>query len=79
MNPRTIRCGQNLDERIAKVTRDRGFQSESAFIRTAIENEIRYRGGAGQQAEDRAAAGLERRSTAFTRATSSRVAKGLVM
>ena len=60
MNPRTIRCGQDLDERIAKVTRDRGFQSESAFIRTAIENEIRYRGGAGQQAEDRAAAGLER-------------------
>jgi Arc/MetJ-type ribon-helix-helix transcriptional regulator len=63
MKPRTIRCGQDLDERIAKATRDRGFQSESAFVRTAIENEIRYRGGAGQQAEDRAAAGLERVTT----------------
>jgi Arc/MetJ-type ribon-helix-helix transcriptional regulator len=60
MNPRTIRCGKELDERIAKTARDRGFRSASAFIRTAIENEIRHRGGASQQAEDRAAAGLER-------------------
>jgi len=60
MNPRTIRCGKELDDRIAKTARDRGFRSASAFIRTAIENEIRHRGGASQQAEDRAAAGLER-------------------
>jgi Arc/MetJ-type ribon-helix-helix transcriptional regulator len=60
MNPRTIRCGKELDDRIARTARDRGFRSASAFIRTAIENEIRHRGGESQQAEDRAAAGLER-------------------
>lgn len=67
MNPRTIRCGKELDERIAKTARDRGFRSASAFIRTAIENEIRHRGGANQQAEDRAAAGLERVATEVRR------------
>jgi len=60
MNPRTIRCGKELDERIAKTALDLGFRSASAFIRTAIENEIRHRGGASQQAEERAAAGFER-------------------
>ena len=67
MNPRTIRCGKDLDERIAKTARDRGFRSASAFIRTAIENEIRLRAGANQQAEDRAAAGLDRVSTELRR------------
>jgi hypothetical protein len=56
-----------LDDRIAKAARDRGFRSASAFIRTAIENEIRLRGGASQQAEDRAAAGLDRVSTELRR------------
>src|SRR5271157_3377819 len=67
MNPRTIRCGKDLDERIAKTARDRGFRSASAFIRAAIENEIRLRAGANQQAEDRAAAGLDRVSTELRR------------
>ena len=39
-----MRCGKELDERIAKTSRDRRFRSASAFIRTAIENEIRHRG-----------------------------------
>jgi Arc/MetJ-type ribon-helix-helix transcriptional regulator len=68
MNPRTIRCGKELNERIANTARDRGFRSASAFIRTAIENEIRHRGGASQQAEDHAAAGLERVVTEVRRA-----------
>ena len=67
MNPRTIRCGNDLDERLANAAKERGFRSASAFIRTAIENEIRRRGGAGQQAEDRAAASLERVSTELRR------------
>jgi len=67
MNPRTIRCGKDLDERIAKAARDRGFRSASAFIRAAIENEIRLRGGANQQAESRAAAGLDRVSSELRR------------
>jgi len=67
MNPRTIRCGKDLDERIAKTARDRGFRSASAFIRTAIENEIRHRGGASQQSEERAAAGLERATAEIRR------------
>jgi hypothetical protein len=66
MIPRTVRCGKDLDERLAKAAKDRGFTSASAFIRTAIENEIRRRGG-GQQAEDRVAASLDRLSADLRR------------
>jgi Arc/MetJ-type ribon-helix-helix transcriptional regulator len=67
MTPRTVRCGKDLDERIARTTKERGFASTSAFIRTAIENEIRHRGGGAQHAEDRAAASLERVSSDIRR------------
>ncbi len=67
MNPRTIRCGKDLDERLAKAAKERGFRSVSAFVRTAVENEIRRRGGAGQLAEDRVAASLDRVSTDLRR------------
>src|SRR4051812_37504531 len=67
MTPRTVRCGKDLDERLAKAVKERGFTSASAFIRSAIENEIRRRGGSGQQAEDRAAASLERVSADLKR------------
>jgi hypothetical protein len=51
---------QDLDDRIARTAKERGFTSASAFIRTAIENEIRHRGGSAQHAEDRVAASLDR-------------------
>jgi hypothetical protein len=67
MTPRTVRCGKDLDDRIVKTAKERGFTSASAFIRAAVENEIRRRGGGGQQAEDRAAASLERVSSDLRR------------
>lgn len=67
MTPRTVRCGKDLEDRIVRTAKERGFTSASAFIRSAIENEIRRRGGSGQQAEDRAAASLERVSSDLRR------------
>jgi len=67
MTPRTVRCGKDLDERLVNSAKERGFISASAFVRTAIENEIRRRGGSAQQAEDRTAAGLERVSADLRR------------
>jgi hypothetical protein len=49
-----------MDKRIAKVTREAGFGSESAFVRAAIENELRRRGPADSQSDERAAASFER-------------------
>ena len=67
MTPRTVRCGKDLDDRIARAAKERGFTSASAFIRAAIENEIRHRGGSAQHSEDRAAASLERVSADLRR------------
>lgn len=67
MNPRTIRCSADLDKRIAKTAKEAGFGSESAFIRAAIENELRRR-GADAPCEDRgAAASFERVSIEIRR------------
>src|SRR5690349_3609383 len=67
MTPRTVRCGKDLDDRITRTAKERGFSSASAFIRTAIENEIRHRGGGAQHAEERAAASMERLSSDIRR------------
>jgi hypothetical protein len=60
MTPRTVRCSDDLDKRIAKATREAGFGSESAFIRAAIENELRRRGPGDSQPDGGAAASFER-------------------
>jgi Arc/MetJ-type ribon-helix-helix transcriptional regulator len=67
MTPRTVRFGKDLDDRITRTAKERGFTSVSAFLRTAIENEIRHRGGAAQHSEDRAAASMERVSSDIRR------------
>jgi hypothetical protein len=67
MKPRTIRCSTELDKRIAKATHDAGFGSESAFVRAALENELRRRGGDNPAAEDRAAASFDRALTEIQR------------
>jgi hypothetical protein len=67
MTPRTVRCGKDLDDRITRTAKERGFTSASAFIRTAIENEIRHRGCGAQHSEDRAPASLDRVSADIRR------------
>lgn len=67
MKPRTIRCSAELDKRIAKAAHEAGFGSESAFIRAAVENELRRRGGENPAAEDRAAASFDRALTEIQR------------
>jgi len=60
LRTRSIRCSEDLDKRVAKATREAGFGSESAFVRAAIENELRRRGPADSQSDERAAASFER-------------------
>jgi hypothetical protein len=60
MSPRTIRCSPDLDQRILKATAEWGFTSASAFIRSAVERELRRRGADQPAAEERAAASFER-------------------
>ena len=67
MNPRTIRCSADLDKRIAKAAQEAGFGSESAFIRAAIENELRRRGADAPSEDSGAAASFERVSTEIRR------------
>lgn len=40
MAPTTVRLPQSVSERIAKELRHRGYVSLSAFIRTAVQNEL---------------------------------------
>ncbi len=67
MNPRTIRCSADLDKRIAKAAKEVGFGSESAFIRAAIENELRRRGADATREDSGAAASFERVSIEIRR------------
>lgn len=67
MRPRTVRCSKELDKRITKAAHDAGFGSDSAFIRAAIENELRRRGGDDPAAEDRLAATFDRTLTEVQR------------
>jgi len=67
MRPRTIRCSEELEKRIANAAHEAGFGSDSAFIRAAIENELRRRGGGDAGAEDRVAASFDRALTQIQR------------
>jgi Arc/MetJ-type ribon-helix-helix transcriptional regulator len=56
---RAVRISQELDQRMQRAVRDRGFRTPSAFLRAAIENELSGRAEL-TGAEERIAAGFER-------------------
>ena len=43
MAKRAVRIHQDLDQRMQKAAKDRGFRTPSAFIRAAIESEVKSR------------------------------------
>jgi len=59
MPQRSIRFSDNLAKDIAAVSRDRGFSSETAFIRYAIRQEVSARQEDLVGAEERLAASIE--------------------
>jgi|SRR5579883_288417 Arc/MetJ-type ribon-helix-helix transcriptional regulator len=57
---RSIRLSADLDQQIEKEARQRGFASASAFIRAAIESELKGHGQENLQLEQRVAASFDR-------------------
>jgi len=59
MDPRTIRLSDKALKEIESVVRQRGFDSPSAFIRYAVEQELSSRQDGLTGAEERLAASIE--------------------
>lgn len=57
---RAVRLTEALDKKLETEAKQRGFASTSAFVRTAIENELTRRGRADAQLEERVAASFDR-------------------
>ena len=55
MPKRAVRIQPELDQRLQKATKDRGYRSPSAFIRAAIEAELKSR-SEGEGMEEQTAA-----------------------
>lgn len=59
MAQRCVRLSDSLEEQIQNIVRTDGHSSIAAFLRTAVQNELRRRHQAGQQVEREIAATLE--------------------
>ena len=59
MPKRAVRIQPELDQRLQKATKDRGYRSPSAFIRAAIEAELKSR-SEGEGMEEQTAASFDR-------------------
>jgi Arc/MetJ-type ribon-helix-helix transcriptional regulator len=59
MPKRAVRISRELDQRMQQAVKDRGFRTPSAFLRSAIENELSGRAEL-TGAEERIGAGFER-------------------
>ena len=57
---RAVRLTEALDQRLQAEAKKKGFASTSAFVRTAIENELSSTGKADAQLEERFAASFDR-------------------
>ena len=59
MPKRAVRIQPELDQRLQKATKDRGYRSPSAFIRAAIETELKS-GSKSEGMEEQTAASFDR-------------------
>ena len=67
MPKRAVRIQLELDQRLQKATKDRGYRSPSAFIRAAIEAELKSR-SEGEGMEEQTAASFDRLAKELRRA-----------
>jgi Arc/MetJ-type ribon-helix-helix transcriptional regulator len=67
MPKRAVRIQPELDQRLQKATKERGYRSPSAFIRAAIEAELKSR-SEGEGMEEQTAASFDRLAKALRRA-----------
>jgi Arc/MetJ-type ribon-helix-helix transcriptional regulator len=67
MRKRAVRIQPELDQRLQKATKDRGYRSPSAFIRAAIEAELKSR-SEGEGMEEQTAASFDRLGKELRRA-----------
>src|SRR5579863_3516464 len=67
MPKRAVRIQPELDQRLQKATKDRGYRSPSAFIRAAIEAELKSR-SEGEGMEEQTAASFDRLAKELRRA-----------
>jgi len=65
MPKRAVRIQPELDQRLQKATKDRGYRSPSAFIRAAIEAELKSR---SEGMEEQTAASFDRLAKELRRA-----------
>ena len=66
MPKRAVRIQPELDQRLQKATKDRGYRSPSAFIRAAIESELKSRSERAGM-EEQTAASFDRLAKEFRR------------
>ena len=67
MPKRAVRIQPELDQRLQKATKERGYRSPSAFIRAAIEAELKSR-SEGEGMEEQTAASIDRLAKELRRA-----------
>ena len=67
MPKRAVRIQPELDQRLQKATKERGYRSPSAFIRAAIEAELKSR-SEGEGMEEQTAASFDRLAKELRRA-----------
>jgi len=67
MPKRAVRIQPELDQRLQKATKDRGYRSPSAFIRAAIEAELKSR-SESEGMEEQTAASFDRLAKELRRA-----------
>jgi len=67
MPKRAVRIQPELDQRLQKATKERGYRSPSAFIRAAIEAELRSR-SESEGMEEQTAASFDRLAKELRRA-----------
>jgi len=66
MPKRAVRIQPELDQRLQKATKERGYRSPSAFIRAAIESELKSRSERAGM-EEQTAASFDRLAKEFRR------------
>src|SRR5580700_9708211 len=66
MPKRAVRIQPELDQRVQRATKERGYRSPSAFIRAAIESELKSRSERAGM-EEQTAASFERLAKEFRR------------
>ncbi len=67
MPKRAVRIQPELDQRLQKATKERGYRSPSAFIRAALETELKSR-GESDRIEEQTAASFDRLAKELRRA-----------